>query len=177
MNPEVDLALIERQACILVCAILAMVVVPLAVRWLARVAPRILAWVAGACPWLMWRPFDPVVAAWRAFRRWCNPAAESRRELGRYLRSLPPHSGLTAYEEMALDIEGLPPGPARAAMREYFKKVEPPSARVIHRARRMRGRPRVSQAVLSSLLLGHEPRMISYGDRAAIAAARKEVAA
>ena len=85
------------------------------------------------------------------------PAAESRRKLGRYLAALPPHNGLTYYEEMAIEIESLPPGPAKMALRQYFKKVAPPSAECIARARQKRGMPRVKRGITNALLRGKIP--------------------
>ena len=93
--------------------------------------------------------------------RYClNPAAERRRQLGRYLASLPRHSGLTAYEEYEAEINALPPGPARQALRYNLSRMMPrPSARLIERARAMRGRSRVPEGLVQCLLRGEKPRM------------------
>ena len=92
--------------------------------------------------------------------RFClNPAAEKRRRLGRYLASLPPHSGLTVYEEYEAEINALPSGAARAAMRYNFERMFPkPSAAAIVKARAMRGRPRISAGYVRCLLRGEKPR-------------------
>ena len=91
--------------------------------------------------------------------RYCvNPAAERRRRLGRYLASLPRHSGLTAYEEYEAEINALPPGPARQALRYNLARMMPrPSARAIERARAMRGRSRVPEGLVRCLLRGEKP--------------------
>lgn len=93
--------------------------------------------------------------------RYClNPAAERRRRLGRYLASLPRHSGLTAYEEYEAEIDALPPGPARQALRYNLSRMmKPPSARAIEKARAMRGRSRVPEGLVRCLLRGEKPRM------------------
>lgn len=93
--------------------------------------------------------------------RYCvNPAAERRRRLGRYLASLPRHSGLTAYEEYEAEINALPPGPARQALRYNLSRMMPrPSARAIEKARAMRGRSRVPEGLVRCLLRGEKPRM------------------
>ena len=92
--------------------------------------------------------------------RWCfNPMAEKRRRLGRYLASLPPHSGLTLYEEYEAEIDTLPAGPIRSAMRYNFERMFPkPSAGAIRKARAMRGRPRISEGLVRCLLRGEKPR-------------------
>ena len=157
MNPEINLDQMSSEMLILVGILLAVAVVPVVLPYAVRFAPAVGRRVAAVCPWLVCRPFAPVVAAWRALRRRMDPAAEERREMGRYLAALPPHSGLTAHEEMARDIAALPPCAAKAALKEYFKKVAPPSNRAVWRARRQAGKPRVPSVVVNALLRGEVP--------------------
>ena len=95
--------------------------------------------------------------------RYClSPAAERRRQLGRYLASLPPHSGLTVYEEFEAEINALPPGAARAVLRHNFRMMMPkPSAACIEKARAMRGCSRVPEGYVRCLLRGEKPRCYS----------------
>lgn len=96
--------------------------------------------------------------------RWCvNPAAERRRRLGRYLASLPPHSGLTVYEEYEAEINALPPGAARLALRRNLARTMPrPTAAEVARARARRGRSRVPEGLVRCLLRGDVPRAPRY---------------
>jgi hypothetical protein len=172
---DANLDLVAGQMRLLVGFILAVALAP----WLLRLAPlalRLCRWVAGL-PILSYDVSAPLVAAWRAYQRWRDPAAESRRELGRYLRSLPPHSGLTAYEEMVADIAALPPGSARNALRLYLKKVAPPSRRQVWAARRQRGKPRVPRIVVDFLCRGKVPPVWVRGQGWRLAPSVKGVAA
>lgn len=93
-----------------------------------------------------------------AICRCLNPAAERRRELGRYLAALPPHSGLTAYEEYLAEIDALPSGPARQCLRHNLARMMPrPSARVVAKARARRGRSRAPEGLIRCLLNGVKP--------------------
>lgn len=91
--------------------------------------------------------------------RYClNPAAERRRKLGRYLASLPPHSGLTVYEEYLAEIDALPSCAARQCLRRNLARMMPrPSAGAIAKARARRGRSRAPEGLIRCLLNGVKP--------------------
>jgi hypothetical protein len=130
-----------------------------AARRFVRCLDTLLDWLA------MLRAPAFVVAACAAFGRVAagvryvlNPAAERRRRLGRYLAALPPHSGLTVYEEYEAEINALPSGAARSALRYNFERMFPkPSAATVERARNMRGRARVPAGYVRCLLRGEKP--------------------
>jgi len=167
---SVSLDALQNQLLAIFGIMVAIAIVPHIAAWVRRQAwwPAVarmlgnVAYVVGCCVlypivWVVrcvYAPFD-LVLHW--VRMWVNPAAEKRRELGRYLAALPPHSGLTYYEEMANDIAALPPGPAKMAMQAYFKKVAPPSAAQVAKARRLRGKPRVARGMVNALLRGDIP--------------------
>ena len=167
---SVSLDALQNQVLLVLGIMAALVIVPYIVAWARRQAwwpavVRVLApvlCVVGCCVWLpvAWvvrrvvAPVDMVIS-WVRMR--IDPAAEKRRKLGRYLAALPPHSGLTYYEEMANDIAALPPGPAKMAMQAYFRKVAPPAAAQVAKARRLRGKPRVARGMVNALLRGDIP--------------------
>lgn len=133
-------------------------------RWRAQI--RRLDWAvdraARRCKVALWRVFHPAAArcgrAVQSALDRLDPVVAQRRELGQYLASLPLRSGLTAYEEMARDIDALPAGPAKAAIRDYFRKnVAPPSRECVERARAKQGLPRVPAGVVNALLRGEVP--------------------
>lgn len=167
---NIDLAQLQGQVLVILGIMAALVIVPNLWAWL-----RCQRWWRHLVVWFLrrfYKVFDmvcfavfvafalawyPVACLVSAVRMRLNPAAEKRRQLGRYLATLPPHSGLTYYEEMAQDIRSLPPGPAKAELMRYFKKVKPPSEGCIQRARMRRGQPRVSKGVVNTLLRGDIP--------------------
>jgi len=97
-------------------------------------------------------------------RLFLDPAAERRRRLGRYLAALPPHSGLTAYEELELEINSLPAGVGRLLLRKQLKQLPKPSASEIARARAMRGLPRARPGLVNRLLHGQVPKHYGFVD-------------
>ncbi len=175
----------QNQVLLVLGIMAALVIVPYVFAWARRqawwpVAVRVLdtvLCVVGGCVLLpiAWvvrcvvAPFDMVIS-WVRMR--IDPAAEKRRKLGRYLAALPPHSGLTYYEEMANDIAALPPGPAKMAVQAYFRKVAPPSAACIAKARSQRGKPRVSRGIVNALLRGEVPYCMQRGDYRPLQAAQ-----
>lgn len=94
---------------------------------------------------------------WRKARRYFSREARERRALGLHMALLPPHSGLTAYEQMALEIEALPDGAGKWALKASLDKVAKPSAACILRARSRRGKPQVPYGVIRALMRGERP--------------------
>ena len=99
--------------------------------------------------------FAPAVRVVSAVRFVVSPRREIRRRVG--CRLAAPHSGLTDYEQMALDIESLPRGAARLALRLQLRSMPPPSAACIAKARDMRGRCVAPDGLVRCLMRGEKP--------------------
>lgn len=118
-------------------------------RWWRRSSVRRLA--AADVGWLFY-PARRVVSACRYA---VSPHREIRRRVGRRLAA--PHSGLTEYEQIARDIESLPCGAVRLALRYQLRSMPPPSAGAVAQARRRAGRPVAPSGLVRCLLRGEKP--------------------
>ena len=78
----------------------------------------------------------------------------NRRMLGEYLASLPPHSGLTYYEELMNEASSLPPGPCKLEVLRSIRRLGPPSEAQKASARAKAGMPVVNPGMVRALLRG-----------------------
>lgn len=113
-----------------------------------------------------------VVAVGAAFGRglsWCrsliDPDAERRRVLGARLAAEPPRNGLTIYEEFEREINALPSGAMRLALRQNLRSMMQDvctSPAVVARARRSAGQSRAPSWVVAVLRRGGVVRVCPY---------------